>query len=637
MKIERITLQDFKCFEDLNIRFTKPINLIFGENASGKTTIAQAIALALTGRVNGQNGGGSDRRPLVRHDAEEFAVSVSLSQNGLPGRLEHYDLTQYASAKESTDPETLSQGLKTNRETLGALLETTGFLSLHPDEKKRILFDLLPDLKVDRSNMARHLAAWLKDRPEMLAKQGIIPDEDLLGMLASPATLEEAYDQAYEERRIARRELKIMGDSPRLPRGLTREQLETNLNGKREELSSLHVAIGETKGMAEGERRQIERELANIAQELERLETLLRDADPTDLEARLDDLEKERLAVGKEIQSLKEDYAALQRETGKLLARQEQEEKSRAKAKTFTGHCPVFPEVTCKTKAVTSRITAVVADQAGIDAALEAQTGKTNDVVRSLRDKEETLNQTNGGIAAAKNALARLAEARRKEGDLREKRRELEAVLASVGEDKVAETERLKERIALLQGQIREETELLVALEKAERIRTLEARAGKLEILTQAFSPKGIMSELMQSAASSLMILANGLMGELTGNRYALDIDFEEGFRIFLCDYEKSARTEVNLISASERFRVGIVLQAVLSELAGLRFMVIDGIDVLDQTNRGFFFQFLRKALPRFDQIIGFCTTGQQAPKNPGLPEVDFFLLADRQLRQIAA
>jgi len=490
---------------------------------------------------------------------------------------------------------------------------------------------------VDGSNMARHLAAWLKARPELFAKHGIAPEEDLLGMLGSSATLEEAYDQAYEERRIARLELTIMGDPPRLPRGLPREQLEAGISKRREELASLHVSIGETKGMAEGERRQIERELANIAQELERLETLLRDADPADLETRLDDLEKERLVVVKEIQSLKEDYAALQRETGKLLARQEQEEKARAKAKTFTGHCPVFPEVICKTKAVTSRITAVVADQAGIDAAIEAQTGKTNDVVRRLRENEETLNQTNGGIAAAKNALARLAEARRKEGDIREKRRELEAVLAAVGEDKAAETERLKERIALLHGQIREESELLAALEKAERIRALEVRANKLEVLTQAFSPKGIMSELMQSAAASLMTLANGLMGELTGNRYALDIDFEEGFRIFLCDYEKSCRTEVNLISASERFRVGIVLQAVLSELAGLRFMVIDGIDVLDQTNRGFFFQFLRKALPRFDQIIGFCTTGQQAPKNPGLLEVDFFLLADRQLRQIAA
>jgi len=204
MKIERITLQDFKCFEDLNIRFTKPVNLIFGENASGKTTIAQAIALALTGRLNGQNGSGSDRGPLVRHDAEEFAVSVSLSQNGIPGRLEHYDLTQYASARESTDPEALFQGLKTNRETLGARLETTGFLNLHSDEKKRILFDLLPDLKVDESNMARHLAAWLKARPETLAKHGIAPDEDLLGILGSSVTLEEAYNQAYTVKLLGR-------------------------------------------------------------------------------------------------------------------------------------------------------------------------------------------------------------------------------------------------------------------------------------------------------------------------------------------------------------------------------------------------------------------------------------------------
>ncbi len=186
--------------------------------------------------------------------------------------------------------------MKTSRETLGALLETTGFLNLHPDEKKRILFDLLPDLKVDGSNMARHLATWLKARPEMLAKHDITPDEDLLGMLASPATLEEAYDQAYEERRIARRELKIMGDSPRfgdtlrqgVPLGLTREQLETSLTRKREELSSLHVAIGETKGMAEGERRQIKRELESMAREYWNVwRQLLRDADPADLEARL--------------------------------------------------------------------------------------------------------------------------------------------------------------------------------------------------------------------------------------------------------------------------------------------------------------------------------------------------------------
>lgn len=212
MKIERIALQDFKCFEDMEVRFTKPVNLIFGENASGKTTIAQAIALALTGRING----GCDRRPLVRHETGDFSVAASFSQNGTPGRLAHYETTQFANARESTDPETIFRELGTNRETLAALLDAANFLNLHPDEKKRIIFDLLPDLKVDAGNMAGHLTAWLNDQPELLRKCGIAADEDLMQVLSSPPSLEEAYNQAYEERRIARRELKTLGD-PRFP------------------------------------------------------------------------------------------------------------------------------------------------------------------------------------------------------------------------------------------------------------------------------------------------------------------------------------------------------------------------------------------------------------------------------------
>jgi len=257
MKIEQLTLRDFKCFAALNVPFTKPVTLIFGENAAGKTTIAQAIALALTGRLNGS----SDRRSLVRHEAGDFSVTVSVSQNGTPGRLERYELQQCTSSRESTDPETLLRGLKTNRETLGALLETTSFLELHPDEKKRLLFALMPQLQVDESNMAQHLDAWLKARPELLAKHGIPacvlqPDrtlaEELLDILASPATLEEAYNRAYEERRIVRRELKLLGDPPPLPPALTREQLEADINKKQSELAAFHVASGETKGMAVG-------------------------------------------------------------------------------------------------------------------------------------------------------------------------------------------------------------------------------------------------------------------------------------------------------------------------------------------------------------------------------------------------
>ncbi|NMC97008.1 MAG: AAA family ATPase, partial [Deltaproteobacteria bacterium] len=39
MKIESITLKDFKCFENLQLQLTKPVSLFFGRNAAGKTSL----------------------------------------------------------------------------------------------------------------------------------------------------------------------------------------------------------------------------------------------------------------------------------------------------------------------------------------------------------------------------------------------------------------------------------------------------------------------------------------------------------------------------------------------------------------------------------------------------------------------
>jgi len=633
MEIKELYLKDFKCFEEFKIQFTRPINLIFGENTSGKSSIVQAISLALTGKM----GNGCERRSLVRHKAEDFAVTVSLSQNGIPDHPKQYEITQYTSIRESTDPETIFQGLKTNRETLAAIMDTANFLNLHPDEKKRILFDLLPDLKIDANNIACHLTTWLKDKPEIMKKYNIDLGEDLMEVLSSPTSLEDAYNQVYEERRIAKRELKTLGECPKLPKGLTREKLETDLNQKRQELSYLHVAIGETKGMAQGERRQIERELSQVTEELNQIETLLQDANNERLSKQLEALKDQHSVIAEEIQTLRDNYASLQRETGRLLAQKEQEEKSKSKAKNFAGHCPLFPDLTCKTKEVLSRMSTTIPDNTELSAAIEAQTKKTSDTARLLKEKEDALKQINNSGNIIKDNLSHIAGSRKKYQYLQEKKQKLEKILSTVSTDKATESQKLKEKITILESEIREETNLFTLLEKAEAFQALEKRINKLEVLTLAFSPKGIMSNLMKGAASSLMRLANSLMADLTNNRYAIEINLEEGFQIFLCNCQTGALTDINIVSTSERFRVGIVMQAVLSELTGLRFMVIDGIDILDQANRGFFFHFLRKVLPRFDQIIGLGTIGQVTPKNPGLAEVDFFLLKDGQIRQIAA
>lgn len=47
MKIESIKLQNFRCFENLELKFHKQLTVIVGKNASGKSTILDAVAISV--------------------------------------------------------------------------------------------------------------------------------------------------------------------------------------------------------------------------------------------------------------------------------------------------------------------------------------------------------------------------------------------------------------------------------------------------------------------------------------------------------------------------------------------------------------------------------------------------------------
>ena len=47
MKIESIRLKNFRCFEELEVTFHPQLTVIVGKNASGKSTILEAAAIAM--------------------------------------------------------------------------------------------------------------------------------------------------------------------------------------------------------------------------------------------------------------------------------------------------------------------------------------------------------------------------------------------------------------------------------------------------------------------------------------------------------------------------------------------------------------------------------------------------------------
>lgn len=52
--VEKLKIHNFKCFEDIEIKFKQCMNIIVGNNDQGKSTILEALHLALTGIYNGK-------------------------------------------------------------------------------------------------------------------------------------------------------------------------------------------------------------------------------------------------------------------------------------------------------------------------------------------------------------------------------------------------------------------------------------------------------------------------------------------------------------------------------------------------------------------------------------------------------
>ncbi len=81
--IRRFRVSDFRCIEKAELEFSPEFNLIYGANASGKTSLLEA--LAYLGR--GKSFRGASTSNLVRHGASEFVLFGETEKEGLNQRL----------------------------------------------------------------------------------------------------------------------------------------------------------------------------------------------------------------------------------------------------------------------------------------------------------------------------------------------------------------------------------------------------------------------------------------------------------------------------------------------------------------------------------------------------------------------
>lgn len=85
MYIKKVKIHNFKCYKDFEIALNEGMNIIVGDNEAGKSTIIEAINLALTGIINGKNIWNELSQYMFNKNAvNEYIQSLHMTPISLP-------------------------------------------------------------------------------------------------------------------------------------------------------------------------------------------------------------------------------------------------------------------------------------------------------------------------------------------------------------------------------------------------------------------------------------------------------------------------------------------------------------------------------------------------------------------------
>ena len=84
MEIKSLHLQNFRNYPELFIEFDEKTNIIYGDNAQGKTNNLEAIYLSSTSRSHK----GSKDKEMIRFGEEEAHIKMIICRNGIDHRID---------------------------------------------------------------------------------------------------------------------------------------------------------------------------------------------------------------------------------------------------------------------------------------------------------------------------------------------------------------------------------------------------------------------------------------------------------------------------------------------------------------------------------------------------------------------
>lgn len=536
MKIEKVTLENFTKFSYLELNFPKTVTFIVGRNASGKTSIKNAISYCLIGRCERTDKGGRGADALIREGAKQAKISVLVDGEEVSTTIpSHRKRPPFSELDIVLDASSIEKNLK---------------------EIKTLLFNLI-GLKFDKENIIKVIVDKAEDKIKTNVNK-LLEDVDNSLFTGDSQTFTNLYSYFYNLRRDLRRTLKALPLISIEEKPVDIKTLENELREKRDKLNVLQ------KQLLIEQSNKGKRELA--LKRIERLKEKIEGAQIVDV------------PIDAKIQMIEDE-----------ISRYEGALKEFSKKKTM---CPLVGDMPCTIKEKDKIL---------------------KDIKKKIHDKK-----------IEKNRLSKIGKSitKAEKAEIEAEIKELERSLPKQQDSVEPEFEKLKKEYEELEIEYNEASKAIAKKELFEETekqrKQIEERLEAIEWLTEALSPNGLPTKILQKSIDKIEKYCNKRL-KMLNPHYNMKFVLEP-FTILV--RTPSALIDFDRLSTSERFMISIVLTEMIAKLAGLKVLVLDGADVLDSENKENLGKFLMDIKDSYDTILVFATLSISQPYKPPWAEM---------------
>ncbi len=568
MRIQTLTLKNFRSHEEMVLDLDR-FNFVRGPNGCGKSSIQMAVEYLFTGRCELTDAAGRGAEALIRSGEKELEVSATL-QSGETICRRRTPRSQIIGINGKRVPadaaETFTKQFG-SADVLSAALNADHFVEMPEANQQRLLAQVLDAGKINiPGEIGDALRAVGEEPPE----------------LASLSDVEAAHQRFYDLRTEAGRALKALGhmEKPAFPSDLSSVP---EVRKKLEDLRQQKEGLVAQKAEAAIHWQNAQARLAKLHAEIDEASSDI--LSPTE-EQELIQVESQRGHTEK-----------LRQELAELLAEQRTLEAACATAQEMKGKCP-----TCQQPI----------SEGAKARGLETLRERLADLEGLIQGTREELNAF-GDLEVAMSRLETHRRALVRRAKLLEEQSKVQAVQKPDSADLESRMSILTERINKGERVLEKAQQSEIAKERWEAYvrdkSALETRICLLERLTEFFGPNGAMIE---QASSRMEPFKEKLNRQLAVFGYTCNLTLEPFEIRIISSADESSGLSLKQISESERFRFSIAFQLALATATGIRFVVIDGADILDKERRKLITALLLHS--DIDQAIVLATGGEPPP-----------------------